>query len=295
MSLHFSLQRQSLLRKDAKSLQALANSPHARVIGVFQGNPSIATKNHFVPFTALNAAQRTQAIFLGVFEEAPTFALTVFTQDSLFPDAAFGDIRQLAHTLGTTDLSIAIQAKALCYWHEKHPYCAVCGHHTEMADAGYRRQCSHCGAEHFPRCDPAVIVGVTHENKILLGRQASWPAQRFSVIAGFAEPGESLEQAVVREVWEETGVLVKSVQYLNSQPWPYPSSLMLAFTAEAGTTDISLNDKELEQAFWISRSAFADQVKAKELLPPPRASIAYGIVKAWYEKEGLVMSELFKT
>ena len=294
MSLHFSLQRQSLLRKDPQSLQTLGNSPNARVIGVYQGNPSIASTNIYVPFKALNATQRAQAIFLGVFEEAPTFALMLLAQDALFPDAAFGDIRQLAHTLEANTLSIAIQAKALCYWHEKHPYCALCGHHTEMADAGYRRHCSHCNAEHFPRCDPAVIVGVTHEDCILLGRQAGWPAQRFSVIAGFAEPGESLEQAVVREVWEETGVLVKSVRYLNSQPWPYPSSLMLAFTAEAQTTEISLNDKELEQAFWISRSAFTEQVKAKELLPPSRASIAYGIVKGWYEKDGLLMSDLFK-
>jgi NAD+ diphosphatase len=159
----------------------------------------------------------------------------------------------LAAQIPVPQLSILAQARSLVHWHEVHGFCAKCGAKTELADQGYRRHCDACGADHFPRTDPVVIMVIKHGDKILLGRQASWPEGMLSALAGFMEPGETLEDAVRREVREESGLVVGRVEYVTSQPWPFPSSLMIGCLCEALTDEITVDTKELEMARWFSR------------------------------------------
>jgi NAD+ diphosphatase len=149
-------------------------------------------------------------------------------------------------------LSIIAQGRSLTNWHARHGFCANCGAKTEMSDAGYRRHCPSCKTDHFPRTDPVVIMAVRHGEKILLARQKSWDPGMFSAVAGFMEPGETIEQAVAREVFEETGIVVGKVTYVASQPWPFASSLMIGAIAEAQDTKITMDEVELEQARWFS-------------------------------------------
>jgi NAD+ diphosphatase len=159
----------------------------------------------------------------------------------------------LAAQVPAPELSILAQARSLVHWHETHGFCAKCGSKTEMADQGYRRHCASCGADHFPRTDPVVIMIVKHGDRILLGRQASWPEGMLSALAGFTEPGETLEDAVRREVREESGLIVGRVDYVTSQPWPFPSSLMIGCLCNALTDEITVDTKELEMARWFTR------------------------------------------
>lgn len=183
---------------------------------------------------------------------------------------------------------LANVAIALAHWHSSHQYCGFCGALTYSNACGYVRSCSndHCSKDHFPRTDPAVIVAITHtdendKERILLGRQASWPQGRYSIIAGFVEPGESLEQSVKREALEETGIKVDDVEYIASQPWPFPQSLMVGFTAKATTTKIELRDKELEDAVWLDREELKKRIANKEILSPQSFSISRYLIEQW--------------
>ena len=170
---------------------------------------------------------------------------------------------------------LAAYAAGVLNWHRSHPHCARCGARTEMAEAGFLRTCPSCGAQHHPRTDPVVIMLVLDGDRVLLGRQPSWPAGRYSALAGFVEPGESLEEAVAREVHEEAGVQVRGVRYVASQPWPFPSSLMLGFFADYAGGDPHVRDAELEDVRWFTREELADTV-----LPPPLA-IARTLIDTW--------------
>jgi NAD+ diphosphatase len=195
------------------------------------------------------------------------------------------ELRPLAPLLPADSASLLAYARALVLWRARHRFCGVCGAANEPARAGHMMRCTRtgCGTETFPRLDPAIIVLVTDPTgeRALLGRQASWPAGRYSTIAGFVEPGESLEQAVVREVEEETGVQVGEVSYDSSQPWPFPSSLMLGFRAVARTEAITLRDGELEDARWFTRS---DVAAGHPALPPPGA-ISARLIDGWYRQD----------
>lgn len=192
------------------------------------------------------------------------------------------DLRQVGAALGDRDAGLLVQAVALVNWHATHPRCARCGAPTDVSAAGYVRRCPEDGSEHFPRTDPAVIMAVVDgDDRILLARQPMWPQRRASTLAGFVEPGESLEAAVRREVLEEVGVVVGEVTYAGSQPWPFPSSLMVGFFAEAKTTEIVLGE-EISEAEWWRREELRAAVAAGELLPPHRVSIARQLVEAWY-------------
>lgn len=158
----------------------------------------------------------------------------------------------LAATLDAGELSILAQARSIVHWHERHGFCANCGSPTQSADAGYRRTCPACAAEHFPRTDPVVIIAVTHGSDILLGRQAAWAAGMYSALAGFAEPGETIEQAARREVFEEAGIRVGAIRYVASQPWPFPSSLMIGLIGEAETREVAVDTTEIEDARWFT-------------------------------------------
>ncbi len=192
----------------------------------------------------------TAQIFLGL-DEAGTawFAMAVSEQDGLVP------LRKIYSEglLSKPVMDLLAQARSLVHWHERHGFCAACGTKSTLHDAGYRRVCPSCKIEHFPRTDPVVIMVVRHGDNFLLGRQASWPAHMYSALAGFMEPGETIEQAVAREVLEETSIAVDTVSYIASQPWPFPSSIMIGMQAEARNTDITIDPKELEDARWFSR------------------------------------------
>jgi len=219
-------------------------------------------------------------IFLGLYRDRPVFAFEA--RSSSEPYAALGafeDLRKLGMLLAPDQANLAAHARALVLWHEATLFCGTCGTASRAVAGGNARCCCNedCGKTLFPRVDPAIIVLVEHEDRCLLGRQAGWPEGRYSTIAGFAEPGESLEDAVRREVFEETNIHVGEVRYHSSQPWPFPSSLMLGFIAEGRSVDIRLNDAELEDARWFTR----EDLRSGFPKLPYHISIARRLVEHW--------------
>ena len=273
-------------RADPGTLYALAAGPrHLVNIG---GARDVALLRNG---DALVSAAADQALtLLGWFRGERT-VLIEFAPDAV-ADAAAGlpratelqELRPLAPLLPADAASLLAYARALVLWRSRHLFCGVCGAPNNKARAGHVMRCSRpgCGTENFPRLDPAIIVLVTDRSgeRALLGRQAAWPAGRYSTIAGFVEPGESLEEAVIREVAEETGVQVGDIRYDSSQPWPFPSSLMLGFHAVARTEAITLRDGELEDARWFTR---ADVAAGHPALPPPGA-ISARLIDAWFNQ-----------
>ncbi len=193
-------------------------------------------------------------------------------------------LRQVGALLGDRDAGLLTHAVALANWHATHTHCPRCGALTNLVTGGHSRICPVDGSEHFPRTDPAVITLVTDDgDRALLARNRTWPERRVSILAGFVEPGESAEQAVVREVAEETGITVGEVRYLGSQPWPMPASLMLGFRARAhGAQPIRVDEEEIAEAHWFSRDGLRASMAAGEVRLPPPVSIAYRIVESWY-------------
>ena len=174
-------------------------------------------------------------------------------------------------------------ARSVLDWHARHGFCANCGHVTAPFRAGWGRQCPSCNTEHFPRTDPVVIMIAEHEGRALLGRQAAWPQGRYSALAGFLEPGESIEEAVAREIFEEAGVRVRDVRYIASQPWPFPSQLMMACVATAESDELTLDTHELEEAIWVSRDDVRRVLTGGEgpFVAPPPYAIAHTLLTAW--------------
>lgn len=220
-------------------------------------------------------------IFLGLFRNQPAFALAIERAGNP-PFEAFGSfesLRILGTRLPLDEANLVAHARALVLWHASQSFCGICGAAALPEAGGNTRRCinADCGREIFPRTDPAVIVLVHDDDRCLLGRQESWPEDRYSTIAGFVEPGESLEDAVRREVYEETNIRVAGVRYHSSQPWPFPSSLMLGFFARASSHDIVLNDAELEDAQWFTR----EQLRSEFPKLPFRISIARRLIEDW--------------
>ena len=222
-------------------------------------------------------------IFLGLYHDRPAFAFSIDgDQPPPFTDRGeFQDLRFLGTVLPPDEANLAAHARALVLWHASQLYCGVCGTAARPEAGGNARTCVNvdCGRVIFPRVDPAIIVLVSDGDRCLLGRQARWPEGRYSTIAGFAEPGESLEDAVRREVYEETNVHVGEVRYHSSQPWPFPSSLMVGFLAQAISSEIRLNDAELEDAQWFTR----EQLLSGFPKLPFRISIARRLVDHWVD------------
>jgi NAD+ diphosphatase len=223
------------------------------------------------------------AIFLGMYRGRPAFAVEIDGGSELPFDhiGQFHDLRYLGNSLPVDEANLVAQARALVVWHQSQKYCGRCGALSRAESGGNTRVCigPECGVRIFPRVDPAIIVLVTDRDRCLLGRQAHWPESRYSTIAGFVEPGESLEDAVQREVLEETNVAVHNIRYHSSQPWPFPSSLMLGFIADALTDEIALNDGELTDAQWFT----VKQIKSGFPLLPYRLSIARRLIDDWVE------------
>lgn len=199
------------------------------------------------------------------------------------PEGAWRTLREVGAELGDRDAGLFTTAVALANWHATHTRCPRCGAPTEPATSGWTRRCTEDGSEHYPRTDPAVIMAVRDaDDRLLLGHGVAWPPGRFSTLAGFVEPGESLEDAVRREVHEEAGVVVGPVQYLGSQPWPFPASLMIGCSAVATSTEIVVDDDEVTDARWFTRDELRDLAAAGEVLLPSGISIARRLVEHWY-------------
>jgi NAD+ diphosphatase len=274
------LDRLAHLRKDADWLaHARARgcyvAIHQRKVLVRAGEVPVPV---FLDTHAVAALDVGDCVLLGHHGGTPCFAVALAGGGAV-GTGAFEDLRALSDRLGPEDAALLSYARAMILWHERHAYCSACGSATLSVEAGHARECPGCETKHFPRVDPAIIVLVADESRCLLGRQAAWPAARYSTIAGFVEPGESLEDAVRREVHEETGVRVREVEYHGSQPWPFPSSLMLGFRATPLDDAIALHDGELEDARWVTR----DDIAAGRILLPPKVSIAYRLIEAWFD------------
>jgi NAD+ diphosphatase len=229
------------------------------------------------PFAGIDS---NELILLGEYRGLAVFTTEVEADDppSLEGGAEFADLRLAAALLPHDDAGLLAYARAMISFRHRHRFCGSCGAPTAPQKSGRVMVCARkgCETEFFPRVDPAIIVLVTHGDRVLLGRQPDWPAGRYSTIAGFVEPGESLEDAVRREVLEETGIETGAMTYQSSQPWPFPRSLMLGFRAQALTTDVRLGDRELEDARWFHR----DELAGGSMMPFSQ-SIAYRLIQEW--------------
>jgi NAD+ diphosphatase len=276
--------RSGELRKDADWLADALTSDDSRFVAVWNDKFLVGVESAGVVLLESRqfdlAAAEQELIFLGIFRDSPTFAIEIGGDDAPFQELGeFQELRYLGTVLPPDEANLVAHARALVLWHASQVFCGTCGSAARPGAAGNSRICINdsCGREIFPRVDPAIIVLVEHGDRCLLGRQQSWPEGRYSTVAGFVEPGESLEDAVRREVYEETNVRVGKVTYHSSQPWPFPSALMLGFTAEATTTDIELNDGELDDARWFTREDLLSDFPKL----PFRISIARRLVDDW--------------
>lgn len=274
------LDRAELWREDLPKQQA--HWPAARVVVVdAEGNarfPGTVEAPEFISGASLFPELPEAATFLGRDGDTAWFALP---HESL-PDPLPGrlDLRQAALQWPMLETAALAEARALLHWQQRNRHCGACGQTLVLVRGGWCARCAQCGLEHYPRTDAAVIVAVTDGTRLLLGRQANWPPKRWSVLAGFVEPGESLEQAVEREVMEEAGVPVLESRYAASQPWPFPAALMVGFHSQGLPVEPVVSD-ELEQARWFSLADIEAEVASGELLLSPRLSIARWLIDDW--------------
>lgn len=287
------IDRQSVLREDETAVAALRADPDSRTV-VLAGDQVMLADGRYPWFelpaaAAIGAAQH--AALLGRRGERGLFAVAIDADLSAgLVGLGLHDLRDLAMeaTLPPEDLGALAQAKALFHWHRHHRFCANCGTPTVSDSAGWRRSCPSCATQHFPRTDPVVIMMAADGERCLLGRQSRFPPGMYSCLAGFMEPGETIEDAVRRELGEEAGIAVGAVRYLGSQPWPFPASIMIGCIAQAATTSISLADAELEDARWFSREetlAMLENRHPDGLRCPPSMAIAHHLMRAWARRQ----------
>ncbi len=308
------LERAAHLRGDADKLTEAAQDPNARCLLLWRGKVlvqgealdrlGLVTMAH--PLVADGPGGVVEApILLGCSDDgAAVFAADISEwqaegldlsslgnfidpSEQQHPDLpeghVFAELRRIMTRLSARDAELAATAKAVIGWHETHRFCARCGAPSDVSQAGWQRSCPACGGQHFPRTDPVVIMLITHGDSVLMGRSPGWPEGMFSLLAGFVEPGETLESAVRREVMEEAGVPVGAVSYLSSQPWPFPASLMFGCAGEALSRDLQIDPVEIEEAMWVSKSemmqAFAGE--HPRLLPARKGAIAHFLLQNW--------------
>ncbi|MEO6172041.1 MAG: NAD(+) diphosphatase [Arenimonas sp.] len=287
---HPGLDRSEHIREDSDALDHLWLEAKIIIIDL-QGNARFQDDSETLIFLSgadFASVRPGKASFLGQADQQNWFALPAEVIEKLPPHAI--DLRSAAATWPHLEASIFAQARALLYWQERNRFCGACGHALNFVRGGFMAKCDGCGSEHYPRTDAAVIMAVTDGERILLGRQASWPENRWSVLAGFLEPGESLEQTVIREVFEEASVRVDHAEYAASQPWPFPASLMLGFHAYAKPQEPKVGD-ELEQARWFSAQELCDGIANGELGISPRLSISRWLIEDWCARMGVSLAK----
>ncbi len=267
------IDRADALRNRPERIAELLASPDARALVWDGGVPALDASGGLVwgPVTG------KEALFLGLDQEQPRFA-------ALHATTAGPEARAALALLAPNDAPLFAVALSLASWHLRHGFCSVCGKPSSIFRGGWARQCPSCGGEHYPRVDPVVIMLATYGDKLLLGRQPQYPPGRYSALAGFVEPGETIEAAVARELHEEAGIAVSDVRYLASQPWPFPSSLMIGCSATALGEALTIDRDELDDARWFTRAdvaaALAGDPSAPFLAPPPFA-IAHSLLEHW--------------
>jgi NAD+ diphosphatase len=291
------VERSAETRTDDAALAALRHASDARtyLIGGEMVALNAAADCHDPLFTLSRAEElgaRAESVFIGLRQNSPRFAhsLDPVAVESLKARAEFlvTDLRSIA-VKGLVDsehLPPLAQAKALLGWHQRHRFCSNCGHRTAPVQAGWRRDCPSCNAQHFPRTDPVVIMLPVSRGACVLGRSHRFQGGMWSCLAGFVEPGESIEEAVRRETREESGIVCGQVSYFATQPWPFPSSLMIGCHAQALSHDIIIDCAELEDARWFKREEVATMLLRRHpagLMTPPEVAIAYHIIRAWVE------------
>ena len=302
---HNPLNRFSEMRPDDGYMRQLWQCQEARVLVVHDSN-SLIKETETGKLAAVLGQQEAEElaklaevqVYLGSEEKVPYFALGFKgMQEKLLgilgEEYLLADLRTTALDLPPFDGALLAYARGMVYWNLHHQFCANCGSITYSTHAGHVRQCINeaCNRHHFPRTDTAVIVVISEGDACLLGRQAAWPKGMYATIAGFLEPGETLEQAVAREAQEETGVALQSITYHSSQPWPFPSSIMVGFSATARNRNLNLDNDELEDARWFTRSEIAAGLQDGSLRLPPLISIAYRLIRDWYNADSAIKLE----
>lgn len=281
------LDRAPALRSDATALELARDASTSLYVVMLPDSMLWATPTGtglaLVPPDRLAQEQRASSTLLGRDTDGHAYFLCTSDEDPRFPGQALG-LRSLAANAPAFDAGLAAYASALAHWQLHSRYCPSCGATTMHDEAGHRARCTSCSLPQFPRTDPAVIVLVEHDEAALLGRRPGWPDGRFSTLAGFVEPGESLEDAVRREIAEESGAQVTACEYHSSQPWPFPSSLMLGFTAQAASRQLGNGDGELAELRWLTRRDLRNGLNSGTLSLPPRFSVAFQLIHDWLER-----------
>ncbi len=286
------LDRRADRRGDTAWIDELFRDPRSRLIPVWRSRNLIAqgdTPEAVFLSTAESRLETAAALFLGLMEERAYFAADLSpVEETDLPRitggrGSFIDLRAVGAVMDRHHGGLLAYARGLAHWHARHGFCGVCGAATVSAEGGHLRRCTNpdCATEHFPRTDPAVIMLVTHGDKCLLARNRRFPLPMYSTLAGFVEPGESLEETVAREVYEESGIRVTDVRYQHSQPWPFPSSIMLGFRARALNTDIKIDGIELMDAGWFTRADLRASHDPEKFRVPRGDSIARRLIEEW--------------
>ncbi len=285
------LDRASDARVDPLWIEARLADPSTVFLPLYRGDPLV--RDGRAVFLAAGAraefSSRAPLVFLGLKDGAAHFAVDFSDapspQEAPFADCgAYTPLREAAFALAGEDLAIIGEARWFLDWHRRHAHCAVCGARTEIRDGGAKRQCPRCAAEHFPRSDPVAIVLAVHDGACLLGRGPHFPPGFLSALAGFVEACETPEECAVRELKEEAGVTLTDVRYQFSQPWPFPSSLMMGFIADAKDRDLKLDAKEIVEAHWVDRAQILSLLageKRDDMKLPPRFTIARRLIERW--------------
>ncbi len=289
------LDRASERRTDQAWLEEMLAAPASLSLALWNGKPMVEGKGEGIQLAYLRADMardlaggREKLLFMGLWQETAVFALdfdgaTDPAEGPLEGLGRFEDLRTIALTLPAADAAIAATAKSMFEWRRRHRHCAACGEISEVAEGGWKRVCPSCRAEHFPRTDPVVIMLPARGESCLLGRQAAWPKGMYSALAGFLEPGESIEEACARELAEEAGLRTLSVRYHSTQPWPYPSSLMIGLIAEVENADAVPDQAELDEVRWFTRSQAGALIRGEvaDARAPGEMAIAHQLIKAW--------------
>ncbi|MEL6277735.1 MAG: NAD(+) diphosphatase [Pseudomonadota bacterium] len=293
------LDRAAELRTQAKTLDKLLRAPQARLLAMAGGKFPIdlagAPRVDWSPVSeAILAAATDKPVFLGRDDGAPRFAVELKPVEDprelgFFSESVkFIDLRSIAPDLQGGEATVLTEAKSLLDWHSSHRMCSRCGAPSDMAEGGWRRDCPSCGAKHFPRTDPVTIMLLTRRHpelgdRVVMGRKHGWPEGLFSLLAGYVEPGETIEDAARRESFEEAGVRVGEVRYLASQPWPFPSTLMIGVYAEGLSDELVREEEELEEIDWFTKADILAALAGEHprLMAPRKDAIARILVEAW--------------